>query len=81
MRDKSSFSSRFQTLLTQSALSASVGAALGFLYVQFNLPPELIATKKLITGGYALAGAAAGVVTLRLALIGREILNDYRQGS
>ena len=72
---------RFQTLLTQSALSAAAGSAIGYGYARFNIPPELLATKQIITGGYALAGAAAGVVTLRLWLLGRTMLEDYRQGS
>ena len=72
---------RFQILLTQSALSATAGALIGYSYARFNLPPELLATEKIVTGGYVLAGAAAGLVTLRLAILGKRMLDDYRQGS
>ena len=81
MSEQKTFIQRFQVLLTQSALSAALGAGIAYGYALYNLPPELLATKKIFTGGYALAGAAAGVVTLRLAIIGRNMLEDYRQGN
>ena len=81
MRLQKNFIARFQTLLAQSALSAALGSAIGFAYARFNLPPELLATNQIIAGGYALAGAAAGVGTLRLGLLARTMLEDYRQGS
>jgi hypothetical protein len=62
-------------------LAATAGAAIGYGYARFNLPPELLTTKQTITGGYALAGAAAGILTLRLAIICRRMREDYRRGN
>ena len=81
MNKPKSFLQRFQILLTQSALSAALGVGVAYSYALYILPPELLATKKIFTGGYALAGAAAGVVTLRLVIIGRKMIEDYRPGS
>jgi len=81
MRIQKNFMARFQTILTQSALAATAGSAIGYGYARFNLSPELLTTKQIITGGYALAGAAAGVLTLRVAIICRKMLEDYRRGN
>ncbi len=81
MSHNNSFLFRFRTILAQSAQFAAIGSVLGYAYAQYNLPPELLETQTLLTGGYALTGAAVGIITLRLGRLARTMIQDYRHGS
>ena len=81
MSHDNSFLFRFRTILVQSALFAAIGSVLGYGYAQLYLPPELFETQPHLRGGYALAGAAVGIITLRLGRLARTMIQDYRNGS
>ena len=63
--------------LASSLLAASLGAAAGYLYARFWMPPRL-ADHGGFMGMYVTAGAAVGLVTMRLATLGWAILRDWR---
>ena len=57
-----------------SVLPAVAGATLGYLYARYALPE---ATFRRLGGMYGGAGAAAGILSVRVAWIFRSIFADY----
>lgn len=64
----------------QSFLAASVGAALGYLYARTQLPPKLLQSNGAMTGMFATAGAAVGMLTLRMSKMLWTMFSDYGLG-
>jgi hypothetical protein len=81
MRDPKTFLKRAGAQLLQSTLAATVGATAAYAYAKAHVPPDVLATQKLVGAGYALAGAAAGLIAIKIAILGKTIIDDYRKGS
>jgi uncharacterized membrane protein YidH (DUF202 family) len=66
-----------QRRLTSALLAASAGAAIGYGYAHWQLPPEVLARGGVLPGMFASVGAAVGVVLLRVGEIALGMYRDY----
>lgn len=72
---------RLANKLTSSVLSASAGAAIGYAIAYYSLPRAMVEGGTALLGIYGSAGAVAGIVSLRLGIIARDLFSDYRKRS
>lgn len=56
---------------------AVFGAVGGYYYAQYTLEPEVLAKGQNLLALYASMGAIAGVLTMRIAALGKLMFSDY----
>ena len=59
-----------------TVVPAAIGTCAGYVYAKLQLEPEALAR---LAGMYAAAGAAAGILTVRVVTIFWSIISDYTQ--
>ena len=63
-------------VMLRTVLPAAIGTFGGYLYARFALKPDAFAR---LAGMYSAAGAAAGILSVRVAALFWAIVSDYFQ--
>ena len=77
MKSSRRTTSIFKTIAS-SFLAAAVGCVVGYAYGKGTVPAHVLERSQLLLGTYATAGAAVGVIGLRMFAIARGMWRDYR---
>ena len=64
------------TTLSTSLGGAAAGAAGGWLYAKYGLPPEVLEKQSYLVGMYASVGAAIGLIGMRVGLLALQVVRD-----